>query len=86
MALHRCSTTMNNVLRLLFQDSPTFGSCRNAQVDLLVSSLRGGYEGSKEDLEGWFPKQIMHFGEMVRGALCNVKGEVDDVKKSGSCS
>ena len=35
-----------------------------SQVELLFSSLKGGYEGSKEDIEGWFPKQIMPLGEM----------------------
>lgn len=34
------------------------------QVDLLVASLKGGYDGSKEDMEGWFPKQTEHLGEV----------------------
>jgi hypothetical protein len=33
-------------------------------VELLFSSLKGGYEGSKEDTEGWFPAQTMPLGEM----------------------
>eukprot|EP00435_Cladocopium_sp_Y103_P011733 s2273_g3.t1 len=38
---------------------PTMNCVLAEKVELLFSSLKGGYEGSKEDIDGWFPKQIM---------------------------
>ena len=45
-----------------------------SQVELLFSSLKGGYEGSKEDIEGWFPKQTMPLGEMETGGRIATPG------------
>lgn len=38
-------------------EMPAIHSVLAEKVDLLVASLKGGYDGSKEDMEGWFPKQ-----------------------------
>jgi len=38
---------------------PTMNCVLAEKVELLFSSLKGGYEGSKEDTEGWFPAQTM---------------------------
>lgn len=55
-----CSLFMAHLGWILVKLSGRF--YRHSQVELLFSSLKGGYDGAAEDIKDWFPKQTELLG------------------------
>merc|ERR1712187_71324 len=64
-------------------DVPPIVSSLAEKVDLLCSSLVGGYDGAAEDLEGWFPAQTQLLLDQLieRAREAAAEGSVEDLRK-----